>query len=98
MRALDRKLFRELWELKAQVLAISLVLAAGLATYVMAAATLDSLQTTQARMYREFRFPEVFSSLKRAPESVAARIAAIPGIREVETRVVAPATMELEGY
>ncbi len=98
MRALDRKLFRELWELKAQVLAISLVLAAGLATYVMAAATLDSLQTTQARMYREFRFPEVFSGLKRAPEAVADRLAAIPGMREVETRVVAPATMELEGY
>jgi putative ABC transport system permease protein len=98
MRVLDRKLFRELWELKAQVLAISLVLAAGLATYVMAAATLDSLQMTQRRMYREFRFPDVFSNLKRAPESVAARIAAIPGMREVETRVVAPATMELEGY
>jgi len=98
MRVLDRKLFRELWELKAQVLAISLVLAAGLATYVMSAATLDSLQMTQARMYREFRFPDVFAGLKRAPESVAARIAAIPGMREVETRVVAPATMELEGY
>lgn len=98
MRALDRKLFRELWELKAQVLAISLVLAAGLATYVMAAATLDSLQMTQARMYREFRFPDVFAGLKRAPESVAARVAAIPGVRQVETRVVAPATMELAGY
>ncbi len=98
MRVLDRKLFRELWGLKAQVLAIALVLAAGLATYVMAAATLDSLQRTQRRMYREFRFPDMFSNLKRAPESVAARIAAIPGVREVETRVVAPVTMEFEGY
>ncbi len=98
MRALDRKLFREVWELKGQVLAIALVLAAGLATYVMAAGTLDSLQRTQRRMYREFRFPDAFSSLKRAPESVVARIAAIPGVREVEARVVAPATMELEGY
>jgi putative ABC transport system permease protein len=98
MRALDRKLFRELWQLKTQVIAIALVLAAGLATYVMAAATLDSLQTTQARLYQEFRFPELFAGLKRAPESVAARVAAIPGVREVETRVVAPATMELAGY
>ena len=93
MRALDRKLFRELWQLKTQVIAISLVLAAGLATYVMAAATRDSLQTTQRRLYAEFRFPELFAGLKRAPESVAAQVAAIPGVREVETRVVAPATM-----
>ena len=70
MRALNRKLFRELWELKAQVAAISLVLASGLATYVMSAAVLDSLQTTQRRLYTEFRFPDVFASLKRAPESV----------------------------
>jgi putative ABC transport system permease protein len=98
MRVLDRKLFRELWQLKTQVIAISLVLAAGLATYVMAAATRDSLQTTQRRLYGEFRFPDLFAGLKRAPESVAAQVAAIPGVREVETRVVAPATMELAGY
>ncbi len=98
MRVLDRKLFRELWELKIQVLAISLVLASGLATYVMSAAVLNSLQTTQRQIYSEFRFPDVFASLKRAPESIAARIAAIPGMREVETRVVAPATVKLAGY
>jgi putative ABC transport system permease protein len=98
MRALDRKLFRELWQLKAQVIAISLVLAAGLATYVMAASTRDSLQITQRRLYEEFRFPELFAGLKRAPENVAAQIAAIRGVREVETRVVAPAMMELAGY
>ena len=61
MRALDRKLFRELWQLKAQVIAISLVLAAGLATYVMAASTRDSLQSTQRQLYEEFRFPELFA-------------------------------------
>ncbi len=98
MRALNHKLFRELWELKIQVLAISLVLASGLATYVMSAAVLNSLQTTQQRLYSEFRFPDVFISLKRAPESVAPRLAAIPGMREVETRVTAPATIALEGY
>lgn len=98
LAALDKKLFRELWELKGQVIAISLVLAAGIATYVMAAATLDSLQTTQAKLYREFRFPEIFANLKRAPESIADRLAAVPGIRDIDTRVVAPATMELEGY
>ncbi len=98
LSVLDKKLFRELWQLKGQVIAISLVLAAGIATYVMAAATLESLQSTQREMYSEFRFPQIFAALKRAPEYVGSRLAAVPGVRELETRVVAPATMELEGY
>lgn len=98
LRALDRKLFRDLWAVRGQVIAISLVLAAGVATYVMAASTLDSLQRTQARLYREFRFPEVFAGMKRAPDGVLARIAAIPGVANVEARVAAPANIELAGY
>jgi len=98
MRALDRKLFRDLWAVRGQVAAISFVLAAGIATYVMAASTLDSLQRTQARLYREFRFPDLFAGLKRAPEGVLARIAAVPGVAAVEARAAAPANLELAGY
>jgi len=98
MRALDRKLFRDLWAVRGQVLAISFVLGAGIATYVMAASTLDSLQRTQARLYREFRFPDLFAGLKRAPVSVLQRVSAIPGVENVEARVAAPANLELAGY
>ncbi len=98
LRALDRKLFRDLWAVRGQVIAISLVLAAGVATYVMAASTLDSLQRTQARLYREFRFPDVFAGMKRAPDGVLAQVAAIPGVANVEARVAAPANIELAGY
>ncbi|MBM3783652.1 MAG: FtsX-like permease family protein [Acidobacteria bacterium] len=98
MRALDRKLFRDLWQLKGQVFAISCVLAAGIATYVMAASTLDSLQRTQIMLYAEYRFPHLFSGLKRAPESVAGRVAAIPGVVEVEPRIVAPANIFLASF
>ncbi len=98
LSALDRKLFRDLWAVRGQVIAISCVLAGGIATYVMAASTLASLLETQSRMYREFRFPELFAGLKQAPLSVAARIAAVPGIAGVEARVVAPANIELADY
>lgn len=98
MTALNRKLLRDLWAAKGQVLAIALVLAGGIATYVMSASTLDSLQRTQARLYDEFRFPLLFSGLKRAPVSLLERIRAVEGIREVEGRVVAPANLELPGY
>jgi len=98
MRALDLKLFRDLWAVRGQVLAISFVLGAGIATYVMAASTLESLQRTQARLYREFRFPDLFAGLKRAPVSVLQRVSAIPGVENVEARVAAPANLELAGY
>src|SRR5690606_14701102 len=43
------------------------------------------------------RFPHVFASAKRAPESLAEAIRAIPGVSEVETRVVRDAQLSLEG-
>jgi putative ABC transport system permease protein len=98
LSALHRKLFRDLWASSGQVIAISCVLAGGIATYVMAASTHDSLLRTQQRMYREFRFPEVFAGLKRAPLSLRIRIEAIPGIQAVQTRTVAPANIELAAY
>ena len=43
MRALDRKLTRDLWHLRGQALAIALVLACGVAMSVMALGMLRSL-------------------------------------------------------
>jgi len=98
MRALDIKLFRDLWSMKGQGLAIAMVIAGGTATYILSSSTLDSLRTTQAMLYREDLFADVFADLKRAPENLAARIAAIPGVQLVETRISVPATLDLEGY
>lgn len=98
MRALDRKLLRDLWGMKGQSLAIAMVVAGGVATYILSASTLDSLQHTQARFYEEYRFGDVFARLKRAPQIVRERIEEIPGVQYVETRVAAPANLELEQY
>ncbi len=98
MRALNRKLLRDLWRLRAQGAAIALVIAGGVATYLMAASTLDSLQRTEDRFYRDYRFGEVFASLKRAPLSLAARVRAIPGVARVETRVTGQARLLLPGF
>ena len=40
MRALDIKLYRDLWALKGQVFAIAMVIAGGTATYIMSSSTL----------------------------------------------------------
>jgi len=98
MRALDRKLLRDFWEMRGMALAIALVLVGGLSTFVMSLSTYDSLTLTQRSYYREQRFAEVFASLKRAPESLAERIREIPGVDKVETRVVAAVNIEVAGF
>jgi len=98
MTALNRKLRRDLVSMRGQAFAIALVIASGVATLVMSVSTLDSLRLTQSTFYQEYRFAQVFVSLKRAPESLRLRIAEIPGIAKVETRVIAAANLDIEGF
>jgi putative ABC transport system permease protein len=97
LRALDRKLIRDLWAMKGQSLAIAAVIAAGVAMFVMYLSNFDSLQRTRAAYYESARFADVFASLKRAPSSLEARIAALPGVDAVATRVVADVTLDVPG-
>ncbi len=98
MKALDRKLFRDLWHMRGQALAIAAVIMGGVATLVMSLSTYDSLVTTRDRFYSEYRFADVFANLKRAPEPVADRLRAIPGVERLETRVVAGVKLEVQGF
>ncbi len=98
MRALHRKLLRDLWQLRGPATAIALVIACGVATFVMFLSTLDSLKVTRDDYYRQYRFADVFADLKRAPQTVADRIATIPGVDRVDTRVVAPVTLDMAGF
>ncbi len=95
---LTKKLLRDLWHLRGQVVAIVLVMASGIATYLMAISNLDSLVETRDRFYREYRFADVFSHLKRAPLSLGQDIAAIDGVGEVELSIRAPMRIRLDGF
>jgi putative ABC transport system permease protein len=97
IRALDRKLIRDLWAMKGQSLAIASVIAAGVAMFVMYLSNFDSLERTRASYYDTARFADVFALLKRAPLSLEFRIAALPGVEAVSTRVVADVTLDVPG-
>jgi putative ABC transport system permease protein len=98
MQVLDRKLWRDLWQLKGQAAAITAVMASGVACFIMFLTTLDSLLLSRDLYYRDYRFAEVFAPLKRAPEAVRERIAAIPGVARVDSRVVALLSIDIEGF
>lgn len=95
--ALNRKLLRDLRGQWGQAAAIALVLACGVAAFVMAVNTLGSLRRTQQAYYERYRFAHVFAHLKRAPDAVAARVEGLPGVAQVQTRIVMPATLDVPG-
>jgi len=94
---LNQKLLRDIWKIKGQMAAIILVMAAGIAVFVITFGVLDSLKLTRDTYYDRYQFADVFASLKRAPQSVKARISEIPGISVAETRVVFGVTLQMTG-
>jgi len=98
MHALNRKLIRDLWRLRGQVLAIALVVASGVAVLVMSLSSLEALDETATAYYERYRFADVFASVTRAPEHLAHRIAMIEGVQTAETRIVKFATLDIAGF
>jgi len=95
MKALNTKLVRDLWHLRGQVFATALVVACGVASFVAMSSTYESLVASRDRYYSQYRFADVFAGLKRAPNSVGKQLSEIPGVSEVQTRVVAKVTLDL---
>ncbi|MEM8679042.1 MAG: ABC transporter permease, partial [Planctomycetota bacterium] len=83
--------------MRGQILAICAVIAAGVATVVLSLSTLHSLTESKDAYYERYRFADVFSHLKRAPFAVADRIRDIPGVAQVEPRVVFDVTIDVAG-
>ena len=97
LRMLDRKLLRDLWAMKGQAIAIAAVMAAGVTMFVAYFSNFDSLQRARADYYEQARFADVFASLKRAPSRLERRLAAVPGVEAVATRVVVNVTLDVPG-
>ncbi len=97
MTSLNRKLIRDVIHLRGQVIAVALVVACGIAAFVAMRSTYHSLLDSQAAYYQQYRFADVFAQVKRAPETLSHRIAAIPGIASAQTRIVANVTLDVPG-
>ncbi|MEO7192379.1 MAG: FtsX-like permease family protein [Vicinamibacterales bacterium] len=95
--ALNRKLLRDLVAMRGQALAIACVIAAGIAMFVAYLSNFGSLENTRQAYYERQRFADVFATVTRAPARLRDRIAAIPGVSVVETRVVADVVLDVPG-
>lgn len=96
MEALNKKLVRDLWNIKGQMLAIIMVMACGIATFIMSFGVIDSLTLSRDVYYDRYRFADIFAQLKRAPDGVRQQILEIPGVSAVEVRVVFGVTIQVD--
>ncbi|HEX6052823.1 MAG TPA: FtsX-like permease family protein [Gemmatimonadaceae bacterium] len=97
MTALRRKLLRDLRRSRTQVVSIAAVVGCGVMAAMAMRGTLSAVSHARDRYYEDYRFAHVFATVKRAPESLARRIAEIPGVATVQTRVVLMATLDVPG-
>ncbi len=97
MKALDRKLLRDLQRLWSQVLTLALVVGAAVAGFITTYSAYDSLQFSRDRYYADAQFADLFADLKRAPDRIAQQLAQLPGVAQVEATVVRDVQVAIPG-
>jgi len=96
-RLLDKKLRRDLRRYLGSLVAIAVVVACGVATFVAMRSMVYTLGEAQERYYERARFPQVFAHVRRAPESVVRELREIPGIARLHVRAVGEVVARVPG-
>ncbi|AOE49922.1 ABC transporter permease [Kangiella sediminilitoris] len=98
MQTLNLKLWRDLWHVKGQVIAVALVIASGIATLSMALTTVETLQKTSDQYFSDYQFADAFVSAVRVPGSIKERLESIDGVSLVETRIRKYSSLDMPGF
>ena len=94
---LDRKLGRDLRSHLGALVAIAVVVACGQAGFLAMRTVARTLEEAQASYYAAVRFPDVFATVRRAPEGVLPALRRIPGIARLEARAVGDVVVRVPG-
>lgn len=94
---LDRKLLRDLKRLKGQAIAVAVVMACGLAMMITTRSLIASLEGARGDYYESYRFADVFGAVKRAPNHMRERLAALPGVAGAQVDIAGQVTLDLPG-
>ena len=73
MTPLDRKLTRDLWRMKGQAIAISVVIALGVMLLIMMDGLVNSLEETKQAYYERYRLADIFCTSKKGTGSSVGR-------------------------
>jgi putative ABC transport system permease protein len=97
VKALNRKLLRDLRLMWSQALTIALVVASGVGGFLTTLSAVDSLALARDRFYARAHFADVFAAVKRAPLPLEAQLRALPGVADVQTTVELDVRVSIEG-
>ena len=97
MKALDRKLLRDLRLMWSQALTIALVVGSGIGGFITSLSAVDSLSLARDRFYAQGHFADVFASVKRAPNSVREELRGIDGVADAQTTLEEFVRVEIPG-
>ncbi|MFM8769752.1 MAG: ABC transporter permease, partial [Rubrivivax sp.] len=97
MKALNRKLLRDLTRMWSQALTIALVVASAVAGFRTTLSAVASLSDARDQFYEQGRFADVFASVRRAPLSLVPVLQAVPGVALVQATVERPVRLRIEG-
>ncbi|RFC48129.1 MAG: putative ABC transport system permease protein [Verrucomicrobia bacterium] len=98
VKAIDRKIWRDLGRMKGQVAAIAAVMSCGLAIFIAGMTCQGSLNRARSAYYAESRFAHVFASVKTAPSSLTGRIREIDGVTKVQEGIAEPVTVTVKDF
>jgi putative ABC transport system permease protein len=94
-RILDRKITRDLRQLKTQVGTIALLVLSGLSLMIATRISYDSLFEARYLFYRNFQLGELFAEFQAAPWNLKHKLADIPGVASVDARLLTEALIEV---
>ncbi|HYL01548.1 MAG TPA: ABC transporter permease [Steroidobacteraceae bacterium] len=89
MSLLRKKLARDLWAVRGQVLTIALVVASATGGFLGSVGTYRALERARDNFYAQSQFGDVFADLKRAPLSVSDQVIRLPAVLDAQANVVA---------
>ena len=87
VNVLDIKVLRDLRQMRLQVLTIAMLIAAGVAVFVMSVSNYLALVGAMDSHYRNERFADLFASVTRAPLAVVAKLRETDGVGTVVPRI-----------
>lgn len=94
---LDKKLRRDLRRHLGSLVAIAVVVACGIAAFVGMRTMVHVLADAQAAYYARSGFPDVFTRVRRAPQSVLPALRDIPGVAQLQARASGEVVVRVPG-
>ncbi|UCE60314.1 MAG: FtsX-like permease family protein [Phycisphaerales bacterium] len=95
MRVLTRKLWREIFNSAGVLATVVVIIMVGTSSFICVKSAQRILETSQEAYYRDYRFADFWVNVKKAPLSAVKRVADLPGVAAVESRVVFDVILDL---